>query len=97
MLTKDLFQRLSPRARVLFIRLRSMGDCLLLTAPVRALKAQFPEFRITVLVEPKFADCFDGNPDVHEILTAPNKLSFAKRLLTRRFHAIVNLHGGPTS
>src|SRR2546425_13299445 len=97
MLTKDLFHRLSPKARILLIRLRSMGDCLLLTAPVRALKALFPEFRITVLVEPQFADCFDGNPDVDEILSAPSKLSFAARLLTRRFHAIVNLHGGPTS
>src|SRR2546425_12255960 len=97
MLTKDLFQRLSPRARILFIRLRSMGDCLLLTAPIRALKAQFPAFRITILVEPRFVDCFDANPDVDEILSAPDKWSFAARLLTRRFDAIVNLHGGPTS
>src|SRR2546428_6165222 len=96
MLTKDLFQRLSPRARILFIRLRSMGDCLLLTAPIRALKAQFPAFRITILVEPRFVDCFDANPDVDEILSAPDKWSFAARLLTRRFDAIVNLHGGPT-
>src|SRR5213594_488285 len=97
MLIKDLFQRLSPRARILFIRLRSMGDCLLLTAPIRALKAQFPAFRITILVEPRFVDCFDANPDVDEILSAPDKWSFAARLLTRRFDAIVNLHGGPTS
>ena len=97
MLTKDLFHRLSPRARILFIRLRSMGDCLLLTAPIRALKAQFPAFRITILVEPPFIDCFDANPDVDEILSAPDKWSFAARLLTRRFDAIVNLHGGPTS
>jgi len=74
-----------------------MGDCLLLTGPVRALKAQFPKFRITILVEPQFADCFDANPDVDEVLTAPHKLSFASRLLVRRFDAIVNLHGGPTS
>ena len=97
MVTKELFHRLPPKARILFIRLRSMGDCLLLTAPIRALKAEFPKFRITVLVEPRFADCFDANPDVDEILTRPTKLSFAARLLTRRFHAIVNLHGGPTS
>src|SRR5438093_12828586 len=97
MLTKDLFHRLSPTARILFIRLRSMGDCLLLTAPIRALKAQFPAFRITILVQPAFVDCFDANPDVDEVLSAPDKWSFAARLLTRRFDAIVNLHGGPTS
>src|SRR5215510_5131289 len=97
MLTKDLFHRLSPKARILFIRLRSMGDCLLLTGPIRALKTQFPAFRITILVEPPFVDCFDANPDVDEVLSAPDKWSFARRLLTRRFDAIVNLHGGPTS
>src|SRR5262249_26932953 len=74
-----------------------MGDCLLLTGPVRALKEEFPSFRISVLVEPRFASCFSGNRDFNEILTASGKLSTSAKLLTRRFHAIVNLHGGPTS
>jgi heptosyltransferase-3 len=74
-----------------------MGDCLLLTAPIRALKEEFPEFHVTILVEPRFAGCFDGNPDVDEILIAANKYSVGARLLTRRFDAVVNLHGGPTS
>ena len=73
-----------------------MGDCLLLTSPIRALKAEFPRFRISVAVESRFAECFDGNPDIDEIIAIPRKTS-AARLLTRRFHAIVNLHGGPTS
>jgi ADP-heptose:LPS heptosyltransferase len=95
--TKDLFQRLPATARILFVRLRSMGDCLLLTGPVRALKEEFPSFRISVLVESRFASCFSGNRDFHEILTAKGKFSTGAKLLTRRFHAIVNLHGGPTS
>ena len=74
-----------------------MGDCLLLTGPVRALKEEFPGFRIAVMVEPRFAACFDGNPDFDEVLIAHAKFSTGLRLLTRRFHAIVNLHGGPTS
>jgi heptosyltransferase-3 len=74
-----------------------MGDCLLLTAPVRALKEEFPAFRISVLVEHRFADCFAGNPDFDEVLAVRGKASAAGLLLTRRFNAIVNLHGGPTS
>src|SRR5262249_10180388 len=77
--------------------LRSMGDCLLLTGPMRAIKEEFPKFRIAVLVERRFADCFDGNPDVDEVLIAGGKLKTGLRLLARRFNAIVNLHGGPTS
>jgi len=74
-----------------------MGDCLLLTGPVHALKEEFPSFRVAVLVEPRFASCFSGNRDFNEILTATSKLATGARLLTRRFHAIINLHGGPTS
>jgi heptosyltransferase-3 len=95
--TIDLFYRLPAEARILLVRLRSMGDCLLLTAPIRALKEEFPKFRITILVESRFAPCFDGNPDVDEILAADHKYFLAARLLARRFDAIVNLHGGPTS
>jgi ADP-heptose:LPS heptosyltransferase len=74
-----------------------MGDCLLLTSPLRALKEEFPQFRIAVLVESRFAGCFDGNPDVDEVIVAGGKLSTAAHLLIRRFDAVVNLHGGPTS
>ena len=73
-----------------------MGDCLLLTSPIRALKEEFPGFRISVLVESRFADCFDNNPDIDEILSIRQK-SESLRLLTRRFDLILNLHGGPTS
>ena len=75
-----------------------MGDCLLLTGPIRALKQEFPGFRIYVLAEPRFADCFDQNPDIEEtVTTSEEKYQTVARLFFRRFHAVVNLHGGPTS
>src|SRR5262249_2198684 len=74
-----------------------MGDCLLLTSPIRAVKTEFPQFRFTILVESRFAPCFDGNPDIDEILVADRKSSTGSQLLRRRFDAIINLHGGPTS
>jgi len=73
-----------------------MGDCLLLTGPVRALKEEFPGFRISIVVESRFAGCFDGNPDFDEVIALNNKRS-ALHLVRRRFDAIINLHGGPTS
>lgn len=69
-----------------------------MTSPIRALKQEFPGFRIYVLAEPRFADCFDGNPDIEGTLTtSEEKYETVSRLFLRRFHAIVNLHGGPTS
>jgi heptosyltransferase-3 len=74
-----------------------MGDCLLLTSPVRALKEEFPGFRVSVLVEERFAGCFDGNPDFDQIVIVRGKYSTGAKLLTHRYDAIINLHGGPTS
>jgi ADP-heptose:LPS heptosyltransferase len=94
--TKDLLLNLPVQARILLIRLRSMGDCLLLTSPIRALKEEFPRFRITVLVESRFAGCFEGNPDVDEVISISSKRE-GFGLARKRFDLVVNLHGGPTS
>ena len=74
-----------------------MGDCLLLTGPVRALREEFPKFHISVLVEERFSPCFDRNPDFDEIIPVRAKWRTAVRLLACRFNLIINLHGGPTS
>jgi len=73
-----------------------MGDCLLLTSPIRALKEEFPRFKISVLVESRFAGCFEGNPDVDEVLPITSKRD-SLSLLRRRFDLVINLHGGSTS
>lgn len=95
---RDLFRRIPPDASILLIRLRSMGDCLLLTSPLGSLKREFPGFHVSLLVEARFRGCFEGNRDVDEVLTTDRgKLATAMELFRRRFDAIVNLHGGPTS
>ena len=73
-----------------------MGDCLLLTSPIRALKDEFPAFKITVVVESRFAGCLEGNPDIDEVISIERKAQ-AFQLLSRRYDLVVNLHGGPTS
>jgi ADP-heptose:LPS heptosyltransferase len=73
-----------------------MGDCLLLTSPIRALKEEFPGFQITILVESRFSGCFEGNPDIAEVLSVGRKTE-ALHLMARRYDLVVNLHGGPTS
>ena len=74
-----------------------MGDCLLLTSPVRALRSEFPSFRVSVLVDARFAPCFSGNPDFEEVIPVHGKAATLLTLLRRRFDLVVNLHGGPTS
>ena len=100
-----LLPLLPEGARVLIIRLRSLGDALLLTPALRALKQWRPDLRISVLLYERFAAILEGNPDVEEVIeldtegpTAPLELArMAAHLHERRFAAVFNLHGGTLS
>ncbi|MCC6539867.1 MAG: glycosyltransferase family 9 protein [Bryobacterales bacterium] len=83
---------LPARARVLIVRLRSLGDCVLTTPALHLLKRARPDLEISVLVEDRFAPVFTGNPDLTAVL--PPTPSAA---LSARPHLTLNLHGGPRS
>ena len=102
----SLLPDLPAGARILILRLRSIGDIILLTPTLRLLKEWRPDLRISVMVESRFRDLLQGNPAVEEILI-PGEGSGARNLLSRLavirelrrrgFSLCVNLHGGPTS
>jgi len=77
--------------------LRSLGDVVLLTPALAALHAWRPDLRLCVLVELVFAAVLEGNPAVAEILLLRSFFSTARELRRRRFPAVFNQHGGPTS
>ena len=87
-----VLDELPAGARVLLIRLRSLGDCVLTTPALALLKSHRPDLRIAVMVETRFAGIFDGNPAVSEILPPSRFLAY-----TFRPHLTLNLHGGPFS
>src|SRR5215471_10051937 len=57
--------------RVLVIRLRSIGDTVLTTPTLSALKRFLPQARGDILLEGWVAPVPDGFPDVDEVLTMP--------------------------
>jgi predicted lipopolysaccharide heptosyltransferase III len=102
-----LFQQLPENSRALFIRIRNLGEAVLDTANLRALKRFRPDLRIATLVEATYADLYAADPQI-EVIPLPKsgkdrRSSLAARLnvigaIRRRdFTAVVNLHGGPTS
>lgn len=92
-LLKDL-----PRgAEVLIIRLRSLGDVVLLTPALSALHDWRPDLRLCVLVEKFCAPVLKGNPAVAEILIMENFVATAMKLRAHKFPVIYNQHAGPTS
>ena len=102
----SLLPGLPAGARILILRLRSIGDIVLLTPTLRLLKEWRPDLRISVMVESRFRELLQGNPAVEEILhpgegSGPrhllSRMAVIRALRRRGFSLCVNLHGGPTS
>jgi ADP-heptose:LPS heptosyltransferase len=88
----DIIRKLPPDSRIAVIRLRSLGDCILLTPAIQVLHHARPDLRIGVVVEDRFADVFRGNPAIAEVLppTVRAIRAFGPALC-------LNLHGGSRS
>jgi heptosyltransferase-3 len=59
---------LTGASRILIVRLRSLGDCVLSTPAIRLLKRDRPDKAIGVVVEPAWRAVFEGNPDISRIV-----------------------------
>jgi predicted lipopolysaccharide heptosyltransferase III len=87
---------------VLIIKLRYIGDVLLATPTVRAIKAERPDVRVTMMVNRGTEDVLSGNPDMDEILVL-DKGSLAAQsqliagLRRRRFDTVIDLTDGDRS
>ncbi|MEP7336909.1 MAG: glycosyltransferase family 9 protein [Acidobacteriota bacterium] len=102
-----LFQQLPENSRVLFIRLRNLGEAVLDTANLRALKHFRPDLQITTLVEAIYTDLYAADPDIEAMplerdagekrSTFASRLGVIKEIRNRKYTAVINLHGGPTS
>lgn len=93
----SLLKGLPAGAQVLIVRLRSLGDVVLLTPALSALHSWRPDLRLCVLVEEFCAPVLEGNPAVAEILLMENFVVTALNLRRRRFPVVYNQHAGPTS
>ena len=97
---------LPPGARILVVRLRSIGDIVLLTPALRLLKEWRHSFRVSVVVDARFRELLEGNPDVDEVISlgdgsgwreAAERWRLVREIRRRGFALCINLHGGPTS
>jgi ADP-heptose:LPS heptosyltransferase len=93
----DIIHGLPIGARVLFLRLRSLGDVVLLTPALEALRRARPDLRVTVAVEPAFAAVLEGNPAVDDVLLTSSFAESVAAIRRRRFSVVYNQHGGPRS
>lgn len=88
--------------RVLVVRLRSIGDTVLATPSLHALRRFLPEARIDLLLEDWVAPLLEGSEDVDRVLTVRRKsqssrLRVARVLRAEGYDVAYNLHGGSTA
>ena len=86
---------------VLVIRLRSIGDTVLATPSLIALKRFLPHSRMDILLEDWVAPLLDEFDAVDDVITVgrsrKERLKTALRLRQNRYDVVFNLHGGTTS
>ena len=88
--------------RIVFIRLRSLGDLVLMTPVLEAVKKQ-SDTRTAIVVEEPFDQLFLENPNVDRIITCNRKVSFREKVdLARKIRkfepdTVIDLHGGTSS
>jgi ADP-heptose:LPS heptosyltransferase len=87
------------------MRFRALGDALLATPLLRAVKAHYPEARVDYLVDETLAPLFHGNPDCDRVLAYPrgarwrsvSDLRWALKLRRERYDLLLDLQGSGTS
>jgi predicted lipopolysaccharide heptosyltransferase III len=87
---------------ILIIKLRYIGDVLLATPTLRAIKAARPDFNVTMMVNRGSEDVLFGNPDLDEVLVLDKgSLAAQWRLIVglrrRRFDTVIDLTDGDRS
>jgi heptosyltransferase-3 len=87
---------------VLIIKLRYIGDVLLATPTVRAIKAAQPDVRVTMMVNRGTEDVLSGNQDLEEVVVLDKgSLAAQSRLIaglrSRRFDTVLDLTDGDRS
>jgi ADP-heptose:LPS heptosyltransferase len=90
--------------KILLIRLRLIGDVVLTTPAIRAIRQAFPDAQITYVVERYAAPIVQDNPHLDRVLVIPpatgwprlmQDFTLAQQLRHERFDLVVDFHGGP--
>jgi heptosyltransferase III len=88
--------------RILLVRLRSIGDAVLTTPSLFALRRFLPRVRIDILLEDWVAPVLDGFEHVDNVIplernSTSARIRIARELRAAHYDVVYNLHGGTTA
>ncbi|MYB54108.1 MAG: glycosyltransferase family 9 protein [Acidobacteriia bacterium] len=102
-MSDPILSRLSPEASIVLVRLRSLGDTVLVTPAFSLLRRAMPRASIHVAMEERFADVLAGQPDIDGVVRlATGAGTLGKARLLRDLRALqpslcLDMHGGTTA
>ena len=59
--------------KILLIRLSSLGDIIMTTPAIRAVRERYPDAQIDVVVYDRFSAALAHHPEVHRLFLLPKK------------------------
>ena len=92
---------LSSLNKILLIRLRRIGDVVMTTPAVTALKHALPLASLTYVIEEPLRRLVEGNPDLDHVMVVPPSQSVAgfigliRQIRKESYDAVLDFHGGP--
>ncbi len=98
--TLEVYEDLRSRPEILVIKVSAVGDVILATPSVRALRRGFPEARITWMVGETARPVVQRCPHIDDVIVVDRSgphagvrglLRLAARLARRRFHLVIDL------
>ena len=97
---------ISPR-KILALKLRSLGDTVLMTAPLMELKKAYPDAELHVLILKNWAPLIESDPGIKKVwhytwkkqrlLRGIENLRIGRILRRENFDLVVNFHASPSS
>ncbi len=109
---ESFFHRLPPEPRLLSIRLRSLGDVVLMTPLLESIWQVRSDAQIDVAVEHPYSEALYDNPFIHQLIEIQNsnrssssrpenplltRTEAIRRIRRTHYDLVWNLHGGATS
>lgn len=77
--------------KILVIRLSSLGDVLLTTPVLRALRKKYPSSQIDFLVKPQYKDAVEYNPNINQVFEYTGQSKLFKELKSSKYDVVIDL------
>lgn len=96
-------QKINPSdiKKILIIRLRRIGDIIMTTPAVSALRENFPNAFISYVVEEPYRELVEDNPELNKVIVIEKNQSkkdlfkLIRKIRKEKYDVVLDFHGGP--